>query len=1064
MTRVPADAAVRERIRVDLQTNLLVEAGAGSGKTTALVARLLQHVITGTSVEQLVAITFTRKAAEELRERLQIAVERAARSIDLPEQERSRCARAVQTMDRMFVGTIHAFCSRVLREYPIDAGLDPQFAEVEEADSARMHEAFWRGWVVQERRGGGDALSALAEVGLHETQLRDAFVQMVAHGDVEFPAVSVARPETTACVSALRALLLRANSLAATRPATAAPDATFRLVQRLSFLDQTSDWTDAAVVCAALEIIASSSLKPTQNRWSETKDGKAAIKQLGLDLTSWYADHALPTLTRWREYRYPLIISILKRAVHDYGAARQRNGVVSFDDLLLLTARLLRNHPEVRAELGERFRYLLVDEFQDTDPVQAEICLLLASPLGTADRWDAVVPRDGALFVVGDPKQSIYRFRRADIQVYERVKDRFMAFGDVLALTSNFRSQSAIADLVNTHFSTVFPVEATAEQAAFRPMIAESDRVTDGLVGVFTHCLTYEGSRHALLAADAASLASWIATQVRDGVEPAQFLLLTGVKSSLGLYARALADHGVPVTTAGAPMVFESELSELLVLLRALSDPDNAIAVVAALEGLAFGLTPADLYDARQRGMEFTISLTPVGEADPVADALRTLHAFWQRSASQPADVLLEQLALETGLLMFGAQTTRGDSRAGAIQRLIELVRARASAGGNSVLDAIAVAESLLATDADDTSIRGGTRSAVRVMNLHKAKGLEADVVVLAAPTDRPSHAPTLHITRAESGESRGGIVLAGRRGEREVVLAQPAGWDAMASAEEAFDAAEQDRLRYVAATRARHALVVSQAVKLQKTPKPDASLWRPFAEVLAERGARPLNVTLLPTDARQPTSGDVTTLTAEISRAEARVIAASSPSYTLATVTGGSEAPEAVHRPARQEGPQGFGTSWGTAVHRVLDGLLRGRTGEAYRSYTAAVAHNCALSPAQTEALMQLGVTLERDPRLLQLRTSGQTLSELHLMEARPTRAGVTLLHGVIDAATRSAEGWHVTDWKSDVIDAAAWAAREPAYQAQANMYAEALHRISGTPSDASVERIMAPPIEPAP
>ena len=180
--------------------------------------------------------------------------------------------------------------------------------------------------------------------------------------------------------------------------------------------------------------------KITQKRWSDTKEGKATAKTYTERWNAFVEARVAPTRQRWQEYRYAPVMGFLAPAARAFALEREATGRLSFTDLLICSARMLRQSARARRELGRRYRHLLVDEFQDTDPVQAEVCLLLASDPEEGTDWREVTPRPGAVFVVGDPKQSIYRFRRADIETYEFVKRRFATFGDTLALTANFRS------------------------------------------------------------------------------------------------------------------------------------------------------------------------------------------------------------------------------------------------------------------------------------------------------------------------------------------------------------------------------------------------------------------------------------------------------------------------------------------------------------------------------------------------------------------------------------------------------------------------------------------------
>jgi ATP-dependent helicase/nuclease subunit A len=196
MTATPADQGARDRIRTDLATNMLVEAGAGSGKTTSLVDRMLEHVRTGTPVERLTAVTFTRKAANELRERFQVRLERAIREASESGADASRYETALRELDRAFLGTIHSFCARLLRERPLEVGLDPGFQEIteEEWEDARLR--FWRRWVERVRRDDPALLAGLQEVGVEPWMLYDGFKVVMTYPDVGFPVGAAARPDT----------------------------------------------------------------------------------------------------------------------------------------------------------------------------------------------------------------------------------------------------------------------------------------------------------------------------------------------------------------------------------------------------------------------------------------------------------------------------------------------------------------------------------------------------------------------------------------------------------------------------------------------------------------------------------------------------------------------------------------------------------------------------------------------------------------------------------------------------------------------------------------------------
>jgi ATP-dependent helicase/nuclease subunit A len=566
----------------------------------------------------------------------------------------------------------------------------------------------------------------------------------------------------------------------------------------------------------------------------------------------------------------------------------------------------------------------------------------------------------------------------------------------------------------------------------------------------------------AVAAKDARAIASWIARRMAtDDRRAGDVLILTPGKKHLAHYARALAARNIPASTTGAPLPREHELQELLVVLGAIADPENAVAVAAALEGLFFGLSPADLWRGMRARLRFAITHPPASEAQPMGVALAQLHDWWTYSQRHPADVLLDRIINDTGLLYHAASSELGEARAGALLHLVSVVRASSADGAIGLADVMARIEFLLASDAPDAPLRPGRTDVVRVMNLHKAKGLEADVVILAAPVDRTVHEPTIHVTRDSTGKPTGGLLV--RSGK--TVLAQPPGWDAMQQEEERFAAAERERLLYVAATRAKRELLVSQCVtKLKKGPKPDASAWRALATVLEEHSlVLPLSeMEGAPPPGRRTADVSGLALRAASDAAVARVQAAAAPSFTMATVT--SRAKDGNPEPGFMQpsrvaagAAEGAGVEWGRAVHEALEGLGRGRRGAALDAYVAAVARAHMLDDTASAALALVVAQVQESVEWKQLTATGPVMIEMPVMCC--VRAGDMdqLTEGVVDAAALGRDGWLVVDWKSDVVDDAEWERRRPAYERQVALYAEMLSASSGRPARGVVKRVRA-------
>jgi ATP-dependent helicase/nuclease subunit A len=836
-THFPPDQRDRDRIRTDLRTNMLVEAGAGSGKTTAMVGRMVELIRTGTAaVDEIAAVTFTRKAAAELRERFQEALECAAVQA-LEASQRQRLATALDRIDRCFLGTIHSFCATLIRERPLEAGVTPDFTEISGAEESRIQDEAWTRYIERAATRGGSSgggnrlLRALADVGIRPEDARRAYEEISCNPDVSFPRVAAPPPAADRIATVRRRLERLLEDTVRHLPATE-PEAGWDVLQaRIRFLRYSRDvlgWDDPLSFFEALDT-AVRTPRMTLNRWAPRGPGQAPIQELKRRWTEFGghtggASPALELHSAWLEFRYPKVMRFGRAAAAFYARERRRRGQLTFQDLLVHAAELLRHDAGARRELGDRYRYILVDEFQDTDPLQAEILFLLAAD-AEPDSWATATPRPGALFVVGDPKQSIYRFRRADISVYNQVKERFETSGQIVRLTANFRSTTAIASFVNATFETRFPTDHGEHQAAYAPLVVDP-RKTTGRVG------SYEldgdlSKKEKVLQADSALLGSWIADRIAGGRAPGDFLILVWRRKELAPYARELERRNIPFQITGAEPGVEEELRELLLVLRALMDPGNAVLVAAVLRGLFYGLSDQALYDHRRDGGSF--GFLAAGErGDPrVAAALAELRELWELTRRLPADASVPKIADRLGVLPYALSGELGAMRAGAVLYALDAVQAAALRGETSLPAAVEALQAALKAEAEAPLVPGEA-DVVRLMNLHKAKGLEARVVVLAAPTARSDHPPVRHVARERTGRATGWLLVEKKEGRGRVEIARPRGWDGHAAAEAPFAEAEEDRLLYVAATRAREELVIARC-----TATADTSRWAKLHDAL---------------------------------------------------------------------------------------------------------------------------------------------------------------------------------------------------------------------------------------
>jgi ATP-dependent helicase/nuclease subunit A len=1084
--RPVADQLERERIATDLDTNLLVEAGAGSGKTTALLERLVALIRTGrATVEQVAAVTFTRKAAAELREGFQTRLEQrllAARQVAGAAEEIARLTAALHDIEHGFIGTIHAFCARLLRERPLEAGLDPAFREIFGPEEERLKLQAWERHLERLTTAGDAELALLREVNLDAAMLQGAYIDIVEQPDVTFPADVHEPPAIGTLREELATLVDEAQALMPEREPEGGWGPLQNKLRRLLQTRWHDGWRDDAVFLDALETIVGHRLKPTYKRWGIHGD---AIRPIEARLTRFAepggaADHAL---RRWHAYRYKIVLDFVRRAAGAYEEERRLRGLVTFNDLLMETAHLLRTSASARRDFAARYRYLLVDEFQDTDPIQAEIVFLLTADDPEVTDWHEAVPRDGALFVVGDPKQSIYRFRRADIGIYNQVKALFEERGQVLLLTTNFRSQPPIEAFVNGVFGELLPAEATEYQAAYAPLNVhkDDDDVPRGVYWYEVASPSYAAA--AVAAADARLVASWIKRRIDAGERSAgDFMILTRRKDALSHYGAELEKRGVPFQITGAGVDIGEQLQELVIVLRALDDPYDPVPTVAALVGLFFGIDHEQLVAHRlahedadgpsHRAFQLTapdyagidlrasdhanVDLPAPDRADvdlpdhavvetdasPVTQALATLRRWWLLSLRLPADVVVGNIIDELGLFPLLAAGEAGGSNAGALAYVMNAVRAAGVNGDTSLRAALEALEEALRADDVEAPLQPGRDDVVRVMNLHKAKGLEAPVVILAHPAGQPGFGVRSVVQRPEKGPPRGAFVIERRAGFSTTRIAAPLEWDALAAHEQPFEAAEDTRLLYVAATRAREELLFAFY-----DAKRDRSPWEPFyawRDELCEQ----LDLIPEPPEERAPLQLAAGAMGARIAALEQERAGRTSPSYEITSVSKLVKHDTSIF--AVDTG--GLGRAWGNAVHQALEAAQRG-AGEHIRAMCRAALLDNDLpvrddgEPDDLEDLIALIEGVRPSDTWQRAQAAEARLVEAPFAVSIDERGSV-LVEGVIDLAFREPDGWVIVDYKTDMVaEGDNLEARRKQYRDQVDAYAAYFERITGAP-----------------
>ncbi len=835
------DQEARDRIRTSLDESMVVEAAAGTGKTSELVARLVAVLAEGRGTAQtVVAVTFTEKAAGELKLRLRAELETARQAAGRGSARRARLDEAVARLEEARVSTIHGFCNDLLHERPVEARVDPRFRVLAEAEAEALYRRAFDRWVEGQLEQPPEGLRrglrrrATLDDGDPVERIRRAGWTLSEWRDFRAPWRRPAWPREAAIDQLVERVHAFASlSRACTNPADGFYADTW-LVRRISDDARVSeplgmrdhDALEAALVDLARHRQFTRPRKGNERSYrGATRDEVvAAHADLCRELDD-FAQRADADLAA-------LLQGELFATVDAYEALKARAGCLDFLDLLVRTRDLVRDRADVREDLQGRFSHIFVDEFQDTDPLQAEILLLLAGADPAVARWRDVTPLPGKLFVVGDPKQSIYRFRRADVGVYQEVKrllhDRGAA---VLDLTSSFRAVPSVQRFLNAAFAPRMVEDHTTLQAgyvALAPFRAERagqpsivalpvpspygrwgltktaiDASLPDAVGAFVRWLVEESG--------------WRVTErERPGEElpvaPRHVCLLFRRFTQWGTditqpYVEALEARGIGHMLVGGKSFHQREEVETLrTALTAIEWPDDELAVYGSLHGPLFAVGDEALLEYRERIGRlhpFRVRDPDAGETLaphllPVADGLRLLGELHRRRNYRSVEETVAALLTATRAHAAFILRPSGERALANVLRIAELARSFEASGGISFRGFI---EQLAEDDAGATSeapvVEEGSEG-VRIMTVHRAKGLEFPVVILADIT-------------ANLAAQNPGRHIDSERGLCAVRLAGWSPWDLLdhEAEERARDRAEGARIAYVAATRARDLLVV---------------------------------------------------------------------------------------------------------------------------------------------------------------------------------------------------------------------------------------------------------------
>ena len=826
---------------LNIEKHVCVTAGAGSGKTTVLVERYLKILREGDAKPQeIVAITFTEKASAEMKERVIKELSQG--------EDRGTRENVLEQMNTVHISTIHAFCSRILREFPFQANVPANFSILQGIDQKLLLQETLKNTLKDIatnledrhraaltrllRRYGGqqklvdffsmminqrDVIAQLRQQlynDQNDTEIHEALQQRVL--EQLMPTIDI--PEFIRCLNAVmqvaagknvktvRDLTQQLETLHAKSPNS--PEVSKFLKQivelitikngaiaKAAFIGAKADATD---IETEIDFLVSTAKKIKILPVSEKEKNDDKTGDVETD-----DDFLLSTIRD--------LLTLYTRILNDYENAKLAQGTLDFNDLQLKTRNLLRDNEEIRQELVSRHKYYMVDEFQDTNELQYELVILLTNEL-----------KDANLFIVGDPKQSIYGFRGADVRVFEKTKQKIIAeCGLDISLTENFRSLRDPVGFINYFFNALmgdgteseFEVKYEALTQA-RPVNAnggieillgrQGDEAANEYALIAQHIKSSKAKKETVWVRDENG------TESERPIEYGDIAILIRSRRHLPDIEHALLEADIPyLTTGGVGFYQRQEIYDIWNYLNFLNAPTkNHASLAAVLRGPAFGISDTELYEiSLQAGESFWDKAQnyqrPTNHLSTAIDILKKHSNFAHRMS---VNQLVITIVNETGMIGTLKTGKQGQQRGANYQKLLELARNFDGDENKQTLPHFIEFLDILITEEpqEGQAPIEASRGAVRIMTIHAAKGLQFPVVILprldrGGQTDREPFIDEVF-----------GIGFSPLKPDEGYRKTEPAIVPHMKNRSGEKEIAEKKRLFYVGATRAQDRLILS--------------------------------------------------------------------------------------------------------------------------------------------------------------------------------------------------------------------------------------------------------------
>jgi len=818
------DRTERDRAARDIDSSLCVEAGAGTGKTTLLVERYLSIVSSGRArCAEIVAITFTEKAAGEMKYRLRREMATRIGYEGIDPETRSRLEAAYLDLERAPISTIHAFASMILREHPLEAGVDPFFGQLDAIAGPIFLDRCWNDFLAAAPEAREPLVARFLSLGGSVDRLHDMAFALYEH-------------RSDRHVDGLFAHGSKAPETGSPRASGPTADSFLeefgRTVERLEALAAAECVDRGDKAYAGVALLRENLERARGLEGDELEDfliGMPMPRKNAGSRANWASagacDEVKGAIEAFRAAREELGTAVMDRLrdgladwfdefIESVERRKAAEGQLDFDDLLIRARGLLRN-PGLLRSLRERYRFILVDEFQDTDPLQAEIVFLLAGD------------EPGRLFIVGDPKQSIYRFRRADVEIYEEVKERLASGGDAIEISQNFRSVPPLVEWVNGAFARIItPPDDGRYQPRYVPIAAARKGAGPSVIDLDLELPDGELNVTDIRRAEAEAIGRFVRGLISEGrtvldqrtkeqvpLSYGHIAVVYPGTTGIDFYEETLRNEGVPYIIEGGKLYYtRQEVRDVASALWAVENPYDPIALVAILRSPLFGFSDEELFLFHAAGGSFCYLDPGIREEERFEDlfaAFRMLSELRSGRNDKGPAAVLRTLLRETNYMEFCLSRPNGDQRVQNVRKVLQSARGfeQRNLSFRSFARWLKDREMFVTAEAESPIVEED-EDAVRLLTIHKAKGLQFPVVILANLVQRRSRTVSLVVERGGSVQFKTGEgPCTGRFREA-------------AEAESRREEAEAARLLYVAATRAGDLLVVPRSPETKRASK----------------------------------------------------------------------------------------------------------------------------------------------------------------------------------------------------------------------------------------------------